>query len=116
MLQNPKSKNSRQEQRSLKKETVATLDHFLQRFSMDHHEEDDALLSSQIVEEEDLLFDDGPSEQLLLDATEGNGDHDNTTAQQSDMDETLRVRLAGPSTGKVNHCALQKAIPLIWFT
>jgi hypothetical protein len=80
---------------------------------MDHHDEDDALLSSQIIEEEDLFFDDGPSEQPLLDATAGNGEHDKTTAQHSDIDETLRIRLAGPSTGKVNHFPLQKVIQLI---
>jgi hypothetical protein len=74
---------------------------------MDHHDEDDALLSSQIVEEEDLLFDDGPSEQLPLDTTAGNGDFDKTTAQHSEIDETLRVRLAGPSTSKVNYYALR---------
>ncbi|KAG2188881.1 hypothetical protein INT44_004021 [Umbelopsis vinacea] len=82
---------------------------------MDHHDEDDAHLSSQIVEEEDLLFDDGPSEQPSLDETTGNADIDKITAQHSDIDETLRVRLAGPSTSKVNYHALQRLFTFIEF-
>jgi hypothetical protein len=70
---------------------------------MDHHDEDDALLSSQIIEEEDLLFDDGHSDQQLLVAWAGASEHDKKLAQHPQSDDTLRVRLAGPSTSKVNY-------------
>ncbi|KAH8556279.1 hypothetical protein BGW37DRAFT_6820 [Umbelopsis sp. PMI_123] len=76
---------------------------------MDHHDEDDALLSSQIIEEEDLLFDDGHSDQQLLVAWAGASEHDKKLAQHPQSDDTLRVRLAGPSTSKAGLEAVDKA-------
>jgi hypothetical protein len=74
---------------------------------MDYHEDDEALLSSQVVEEEDLLLDESHQdeshqEQELKLEVNSNGSNESKFAQQLESDETLRVRLAGPSTNKAS--------------
>jgi len=69
---------------------------------MDYHEDDEALLSSQVVEEEDLLFDESHPEQELKLELNSNGSNESKFAQRLESDETLRVRLAGPSTNKAS--------------
>lgn len=70
---------------------------------MDFNEDDDTLLSSQIVEEEDLLFDESHHDQDSKVETARHSNNVEKAPQQLETDETLRVRLAGPSTNKVSH-------------
>jgi hypothetical protein len=71
---------------------------------MEYNEDDDILLSSQIVEEEDLFFDDSPHDQdvptksLVKSSLVKTG-----TGHEHELDDTLRIRLAGPSTNKESH-------------
>lgn len=92
---------------------------------MAEHANDDDRIASQIIEEEDLFFDDAddiPVDHLLQSKESSLASGEPSSSSASSSNDTLRKRLAGPSTNKVsklglylcNHHVAEPVDRLVW--